>query len=241
MCHSVKMNCVSVQLGLQAAQGRAAHGCQHSHLWCVVARGPQRVVVLRRVWNRCALASGSHEAEVLPSLASRALNFIHLNAFASPRAAELAHGSIGRATAAARAAARIALARPRRRIAPTRVADGESMSVHAAALKPPDPEYALRGHLDPVTAVRFVPRGDELFVASGDTAGRVKLWDLSSRRPRAAWDASDSDLGVLEVHARARARIELWGIAATPRGPTWIFRGAGSRRRRGVPRDIPRD
>ena len=238
MCHSVKMNCVSVRRTTRAPGGgaRRARLPIYSHLWCVVARGPQRVVVLRRVWNRCALASGSHEAEVLPSLASRALNFIHLNAFASPRAAELAHGSIGRATAAARAAARIALARPRRRIAPTRVADGESMSVHAAALKPPDPEYALRGHLDPVTAVRFVPRGDELFVASGDTAGRVKLWDLSSRRPRAAWDASDSDLGVLEVHARARARIRALGdrgdaagshldiprgwIAATPRGST---------------------
>ena len=85
---------------------------------------------------------------------------------------------------------------------------------------PPEPEFALRGHLAAISCVRFVAAGDQQLVASGDTSGVAKLWSLSARRPVASWSASDQ--GVLETHEHAGGeslltqhrdgRIRLWDL-----------------------------
>ena len=85
---------------------------------------------------------------------------------------------------------------------------------------PPEPEFALRGHLAAITCVRFVAAGDQQLVASGDTSGVAKLWSLSARRPVASWSASDQ--GVLETHEHGGGeslltqhrdgRIRLWDL-----------------------------
>jgi len=73
------------------------------------------------------------------------------------------------------------------------------MAEHTQRLAaPPEPEFALRGHLAAVSSVRFVEgAGGEDLVVSGDTSGAAKLWSLRSRRPVASWTASDQ--GVVEA------------------------------------------
>ncbi|KAJ8599986.1 hypothetical protein CTAYLR_001812 [Chrysophaeum taylorii] len=83
-------------------------------------------------------------------------------------------------------------------------------------MKPPEPEYCLRAHNESVTCVRFV--GSKL--ASGDTAGQAKLWDLVLQRPIVEWASSTEGLlevfehaGGREVLTQARdGKIKLWDI-----------------------------
>lgn len=90
------------------------------------------------------------------------------------------------------------------------------------ARRPPEPECSLRAHMQSVSSVRFLARGPEagLGLASGDTGGQVKLWDLVLQRPVVEWAASGD--GIVEIHEHAGGRqvltqardgyIKLWDL-----------------------------
>lgn len=45
---------------------------------------------------------------------------------------------------------------------------------------PPPPNFVLRGHTDPVTALRFTPDGAKL--VSGSQSGEMRIWDIATKR-----------------------------------------------------------
>lgn len=71
---------------------------------------------------------------------------------------------------------------------------------HAQALMapPPAPSFVLRGHGAAVHAVRFHPDPSARLLASSAADGRVRLWDLGTRRAAADW-AAHSDAGALNA------------------------------------------
>lgn len=93
---------------------------------------------------------------------------------------------------------------------------------------PPDPDYCLRAHSAPVTCLRFVGAATRLALASGDTDGEFKLWDLVLQRPVIEWAASTE--GLLEIHEHAGGRelltqardgrVKLWDMERIASGAT---------------------
>lgn len=91
---------------------------------------------------------------------------------------------------------------------------------------PPDPEYCLRAHRAPVTCLRFVGAATRLALASGDTDGEFKLWDLVLQRPVIEWAASTEGLIEIHEHAGGRelltqardGRIKLWDMERVASG-----------------------
>eukprot|EP00898_Chlorokybus_atmophyticus_P004703 jgi/Chlat1/5233/Chrsp33S05076 len=66
------------------------------------------------------------------------------------------------------------------------------MSHAAAAAAAAEPLCVLRGHAAEVQAVTFLPEGGAgggRRLASGDSQGEVKIWDLPTRRPLGSWDS----------------------------------------------------
>lgn len=45
---------------------------------------------------------------------------------------------------------------------------------------PPPPDFVLRGHTDPVTALQFTPDGTAL--VSGSQSGEMRIWNMASKR-----------------------------------------------------------
>jgi ASTRA-associated protein 1 len=54
-------------------------------------------------------------------------------------------------------------------------------------LPPPQPQYVFRGHTASIHAVVFLR--DNTRILTGDADGWVVLWSLTTKRPRAVWQA----------------------------------------------------
>lgn len=54
------------------------------------------------------------------------------------------------------------------------------MSKEEKRNSPPPPDFVLRGHTDPVTAVRFTPDGANL--VSGSQSGEMRIWNMTYKR-----------------------------------------------------------
>eukprot|EP00216_Chloropicon_sp_CCMP2111_P005299 CAMPEP_0198236900 /NCGR_PEP_ID=MMETSP1446-20131203/2799_1 /TAXON_ID=1461542 ORGANISM="Unidentified sp, Strain CCMP2111" /NCGR_SAMPLE_ID=MMETSP1446 /ASSEMBLY_ACC=CAM_ASM_001112 /LENGTH=337 /DNA_ID=CAMNT_0043918877 /DNA_START=135 /DNA_END=1148 /DNA_ORIENTATION=+ len=66
-------------------------------------------------------------------------------------------------------------------------------------MRPPDPVTVLRGHGCGVQAVAFHPENNALLL-SGDSNGKVKVWDLTIRRPKEERDVNTPEVGLLSLH-----------------------------------------
>lgn len=89
---------------------------------------------------------------------------------------------------------------------------------------PPPPDFVLRGHTDPVTALRFTPDGTRLI--SGSQAGEMRIWDMTSKRTSSIFSFKPqltpiSAPTVLNIAAKTNQRfisqskcgtIDLWDI-----------------------------
>ena len=72
--------------------------------------------------------------------------------------------------------------------------------------QPPPPFTVLRGHSQEVTVARFVPWAQNpLRLLSGDASGACLLWNVTTRRPQASFQASPDRQAVLEMCAPGTA------------------------------------
>lgn len=90
---------------------------------------------------------------------------------------------------------------------------------------PPPPDFVLRGHTDPVTALRFTPDGTRLI--SGSQSGEMRIWDMTSKRTSSIFSFKSqftpiSAPTVLNITAKTNQKfisqskcgtIDLWDIS----------------------------